>query len=62
MSATTRLVDVSSTGAVAEALVPAAPARDRLAVEVALAVVVGVVVAMLATWAVLATMTLQMSF
>lgn len=62
MSATTRLVDVSSTGAVAEALVPAAPARDRLALEVALAVVVGVVVAMLATWAVLATMTLQMSF
>lgn len=62
MSATTRLVDVSSTGAVAEALVQTAPARDRLALEVALAVVVGVVVAMLATWAVLATMTLQMSF
>ncbi len=62
MSATTRLADVSSTGAVAEALAQAAPTRDRLALEVALAVVVGVVVAMLATWAVLATMTLQMSF
>jgi hypothetical protein len=61
MSATTtRLVDVSSTAAVADAIT--APRRDHLLLQTTLAVVLGVVAALLATWAVLATMTLQMSF
>ena len=61
MSATTRLVDVSSTAAVAEAVTVAPAARDHLALEVTIAVVLGVVAALLATWAVRATMTLHMS-
>jgi hypothetical protein len=36
--------------------------RDKLALEIVLAVVLGVGVAMLATWGVLATMALHMSF
>jgi hypothetical protein len=61
MSATTRLVDVSSTGAVADALTSPAPARDRLVLQVVLAVVLGALAALLATWGLLATTTLQMS-
>ncbi len=62
MSATTRLVDVSSTGAVTEAVTTAAPARDRLALQVVLAVALGALAAVLAAWAVVSTMTLHMSF
>ncbi len=62
MSATTRLVDVSSTGAVAEAVTAVAPARDRLALQVVLAVALGALAAVLTTWALLSTMTLHMSF
>ena len=60
MSATTHLVPVDGTSAVAAAVT--APARDHLVLQTTLAVVLGVVAALLATWAVRATMTLQMSF
>ncbi|HET7900127.1 MAG TPA: hypothetical protein VFL59_03000 [Candidatus Nanopelagicales bacterium] len=61
MSATTRLVDVSSTGAVADAITGPLQQRDHLALQVVVAVSLGVLAALLATWAVLATMTLHMS-
>jgi len=62
MSATTRLVDVSATGAVAEAVITAEPARTRLALQLVVAVALGTLAAVLTTWALLSTMTLHMSF